>query len=141
MLQVQKEVRVRSEQARTIAESFAKSSLVNGDEAVINAARDTLMGVLSENGTEAGRLNATKGLLQLGQLMQQARLNEIRDRKVATDERKVEMLEKRERLAIKKLEAETEKVAKKVERGEVTVADINRIRERTFGLPPVQKAG
>src|SRR5260370_1373314 len=84
--QVQKEVLVRSEQARTVAESFAKSNLVNGDEAVINAARDTLMGVLAEDGSEAGRLNATKGLIKLGELMQKARTNEIRERKVSVDD-------------------------------------------------------
>jgi hypothetical protein len=82
---------LRSEQARAIAESFAKSNLVNGDDAVINAARDTLMGVLSEDGTESGRLNATKGLIKLGELMQKARTNSIRDRKVAVDEQTLQM--------------------------------------------------
>jgi len=89
--QVRKDVLVKSEQARAIAESFAKSQLVNGDEAVINAARDTLMGVLSEDGTEAGRLNATKGLIKLGELMQKARTNAIRDRKVAVDEQTLQL--------------------------------------------------
>ncbi len=89
--QVRKDVLVRSGQARAIAESFAKSNLVNGDEAVINAARDTLMGVLSEDGSEAGRLNATKGLIKLGELMQKAKTNSIRDRKVAVDEQALQM--------------------------------------------------
>ncbi len=89
--QVRTEVEVRSRQARVIAESFAKSSLVNGDEAVINAARDTLMGVLAEDGTEAGRLNATKGLIKLGDLMQKARTNAIRDRKVTVDEQNLQL--------------------------------------------------
>jgi hypothetical protein len=89
--QVQDDVRVRSEQARVIAESFAKSALVNGDEAVINAARDTLMGVLSEDGTSEGRLEATKGLIKLGELMQKARTNAIRDRKVSVDEQVLQL--------------------------------------------------
>jgi hypothetical protein len=135
--QVRKDVLVKSQQARAIAESFAKSQLVNGDEAVINAARDTLMGVLSEDGTEDGRMNATKGLIKLGTLMQKARTNAIRDRMAGTEERRIKLLEEREKVAIRKLETETQNVARKAAKGELTLADINRLRERTFGLPPL----
>jgi hypothetical protein len=135
--QVRKDVLVRSQQALKIAESFAKSQMVNGDEAVINAVRDTLMGVLSEDGTESGRLNATKGLIKLGELMQKAKTNEIRDRKVGTEERRIKLLEDREAATIKKMERETEAVARKIGKGELTLDDINRLRERTFGLPPL----
>jgi hypothetical protein len=89
--QVRADVQVRSNQARLIAESFAKSNLVNGDEAVINAARDTLMGVLSEDSSEDGRLNATKGLIKLGELMQKAKTNSIRERGVAIDEQNLQL--------------------------------------------------
>lgn len=135
--QVRKDVLVRSEQARTIAESFAKSNLVNGDDAVINAARDTLMGVLSEDGTEGGRLNATKGLIKLGELMQKARTNIIRDRKVGTEERRIKLLEQDAEQRRSKFEREMNAAEKKVTKGEaLTVADINKIRERVFGIGP-----
>jgi hypothetical protein len=135
--QVRKDVLVRSEQARAIAESFAKSKLVNGDEAVINAARDTLMGVLSEDGTESGRLNATKGLLKLGELMQKAKTNVIRDRQVGTEERRIKLLEQDAEQKRKKFEREMDAAEKKVTKGEaLTVADINKIRERVVGIGP-----
>jgi len=139
--QVRKDVMVRSEQARTIAESFAKSNLVNGDDAVINAARDTLMGVLSEDGTESGRLNATKGLIKLGELMQKARTNVIRDRKVGTEERRIKLLEQDAEQRRSKFEREMNAAEKKVTKGEaLTVADINKIRERVFGIGPAPVA-
>lgn len=109
--QVSKDVLVRSEQARVIAESFAKSQLVNGDEAVINAARDMLMGVLSEDSSEAGRLNATEGLIKLGNLMQKARTNDIRGRKVAVDEQTLQ-------LKLDEIKRRTEKLIAAVEGGE-----------------------
>jgi hypothetical protein len=139
--QVRKDVLVRSEQARLIAESFAKSNLVNGDDAVINAARDTLMGVLSEDGTEGGRLNATKGLIKLGELMQKARTNEIRDRKVGTEERRIKLLEEREAATRARMEKETAAAARKVSKGELTLDDINRLRRNAFGLPPLASDG
>jgi hypothetical protein len=118
-----------------------KSNLVNGDDAVINAARDTLMGVLSEDGTESGRLNATKGLIKLGELMQKAKTNVIRDRKVGTEERRIKLLEEREAATIRKMETETQAAAKKVSKGELTLDDINKLRRNAFGLPPLAADG
>jgi len=139
--QVRRDVLVRSQQALKIAESFAKSQLVNGDEAVINAARDTLMGVLAEDGSESGRLNATKGLIKLGELMQKAKTNEIRDRKVGTEERRIKLLEEREAATIRKMEQETQVAARKVSKGELTLEDINKLRRNAFGLPPLSADG
>jgi hypothetical protein len=121
--QVQREVLIRSEQARTIAESFAKSELVNGDEAVINAARDTLMGVLAEDGSEAGRLNATKGLIKLGELMQKAKTNSIRERKVSVDEQtlqlKLDEIKRRTEKLIGELEPKPGEAAQTISREDV----------------------
>lgn len=133
--QVHDEVMVKSEQARTIAESFAKSNLVNADEAVINAARDTLMGVLSEDGTAEGRMEATKGLIKLGELMQSAKTNAIRDRKVSTEERKIKLLEEREAIARIKLEAEAKNIERKRRTGSLKREDVERLVETVFGLP------
>lgn len=121
--QVQKDVLVRSEQARTIAESFAKSQLVNGDDAVINAARDTLMGVLGEDGSEAGRLNATKGLIKLGELMQKAKTNELRERKVSVEEQtlqiKLDQIKQKASALIENLEGQPGEGAKTMSREDV----------------------
>lgn len=138
--QVQKQVLESSAQAREIALAFVSSNVTGDREGVINAARDQIMGLIAEDGSRGGKLGAAKFLIELAEIMQADRANDIKERKVAADERKLKLLERREAVAIKKLESETEAVAKKAERGEVTVADINRIRERTFGLPPIQKA-
>jgi hypothetical protein len=108
--QVRDDVAVKSEQARAIAESFAKSQMVNGDEAVINAARDTLMGVLSEDGSAEGRMNATKGLIKLGELMQKARTNSLRERAVSIDETNLQ-------LKLDEIKRRTEKLMKAAEKG------------------------
>ncbi|HEY4358262.1 MAG TPA: hypothetical protein VGN16_21125 [Acidobacteriaceae bacterium] len=138
--QVRKEMQTRSAQAREIAEAFAKSAVNNEVEAVSNAIRDQLMVVMSEDGSVAGRMRAAKALLGLAEVMQSARANDIKERKVAVDERKIVQLEKDAEQRRNKMDAEAEKLSKKAKKGEVTVADIDRLRERVFGLPPKPKA-
>lgn len=80
--QVQANVLHRAAQAREIATAFAKAVVKKDDEAVINAARDTLMGVLSEDGSVGGRQNAAKGLIKLAEVMQKAKTVRLNERKV-----------------------------------------------------------
>jgi hypothetical protein len=134
--QVTEETMSRSAQAREIAEAFAKSVVAGGDEAVLNAARDQLMAILAEDSTPKGRLNATKGLIALAEIMQGRRANDIKERKVATDERKIKLLEERERQARERVDQATQSAAKKGT-GQFSIEDINLLRERTFGLPPL----
>lgn len=136
--QVIAETMARSAQARELAAGFVKSIVPGSDEGVLNAARDQLMLLLAEKSTPESRLKAAKGLIVLAEVMQEARLNTIKERQVAVDERKLKTLEERERLMRVKLEAETQKAAKKVASGQFTLDDINLIRERTFGLPPLK---
>jgi hypothetical protein len=107
---------------------------------VINAARDTLMGVLSEDGTAEGRMEATKGLIKLGELMQSAKTNAIRDRKVSTEERKIKLLEEREAIARGKLEAEAKNIERKRRTGSLKREDVERLVETVFGISPKLKA-
>ncbi|QHN04415.1 DUF3486 family protein [Granulicella sp. WH15] len=137
--QVQRDVVARSEQARKIAEAFATSVVKDGDQAVLNAARDTFMSVLSENGSVKGRENAAKALIVLGEVMQRARANDIRERRVAVDERKMAQMEKDAELRRKRMDEETARASKKAAKGVVTQEDIDRLRERVFGLPPLAK--
>ena len=88
--QVQADVRSRSIAAREIAAVFAKSAVSNDKDAVINAARDTLMGVLSEDGSADGRQNTAKHLIKLGELMNKVTANEIRERAVAVAEQELQ---------------------------------------------------
>lgn len=135
--QVMDDVQIRSAQARELAAAFAKSVVDGDDAAVLNAARDQLMSLLAEDSTPKARINATKGLIALAEMMQERRLNDIKERKVAVDERRLVQLEKDAELKRKRMETETERAASKLKKGELTISDINRLRERVFGLPPV----
>ena len=135
--QVMAETLARSAQARELAAAFAKSVVDGEDTAVLNAARDQLMSLLAEDASPKARINATKGLIALAEMMQERRLNDIKERKVAVDERRLVQLERDAEAKRKRLEAETDRAATKLKKGELTINDINRLRERVFGLPPV----
>lgn len=135
--QAGREVLARSAQARELAQAFAAAGIAGADEAVLNAARDVIFTMLQQQ-DDKGRTNAAKALLALGEVMQVARANTIKERKVAVDEKKLKALEAREEITRRKLDREITEAEKKIKGGgEVTVDDLNRIRERTFGLPPV----
>lgn len=135
--QVKREVLDRSAQARQIAEAFAKSVVKNGDAAVVNAARDTFMSVLAEDGSAKGRSNAAKALIVLAEVMNRARANDIKERKVKVDERKMAQMEKDAEIRRKRFQKEMDEAEKKVTRGEaLTPEDINKIRQRVFGMGP-----
>jgi hypothetical protein len=134
--QVMAETMRMAAQAREIAAAFAKSAVANGDEAVTNAARDMIMSILARSSAEADRMKAAKELLNLGFLMQTKRANTIKERKVAADERRIKLLEEREQRTREAVDAQTRQAAKKGT-GQFSLADINLLRERTFGLPPL----
>jgi hypothetical protein len=137
--QVRRDVEQRSVVARQLAESFAKSVVDGGNEAVTNAARDQLMSLLAEDLTPKGRTNAAKGLIALAEILQSARANDIKERKVDVDARKMKLLEEREKRAREAVDAATQHAAKKGT-GQFSIDDINLLRERTFGLPPLAVA-
>ncbi len=136
--QVQAEVMARSEQARVIARAFAKSVVAKSDEAVINAARDQIMSVLSEDASPKGRMSAAKALIGLAEVMQGARGNKIKERKATVDERRIRMAEEKEKLARQRMEAATTQAAKKIKDGKFGIDDINALREKVFGMPPLE---
>lgn len=135
--QVMEETMARSAQAREIAKAFAESVVAGSDEAVLYAARDQIMGILTEDATPKGRMSAAKGLIALADVMNETRLNTIKERKVAVDERRLVQLEKDAELKRRKFTKEMDAAEKKITRGEaLTADDINRIRERVFGIGP-----
>jgi len=140
--QVKKSVMERSSQAREVAEAFANSVVEGGSEAVVNAARDTIMTVLAEDNSAGGRSKAARALVGLAEVMQTARANDIKERKVAVEERKLtavlDEIARKQRV----MDEETARMSKKATKGEIRPEDIDRLRERVFGLPPTaQKAG
>ena len=89
--QVAAETLQKSAQAREIAEAFAGSIVEKGNDAVIFAARDTIMGMLAEDSTALGRAKAAAGLIALAEVMQSARANDIKERRVALGERALQI--------------------------------------------------
>ena len=91
---------------------------------------------------DGGRSLIVKNLLAMAKVMNGAKANAIKERSVTIEERKVVLMNKAMELKRKQLEQETEGTAKKLNKGRVvTIEDINRIRERAFGLPPVTEGG
>ena len=134
--QVMAETMGRSAQARELAAAFAGSVLKGGDQAVLNAARDQFMSILAEDTTPKGRAFAAKGLIALSEQMQASRTNDIRERKVDVDVRKIKLLEAREQIARDRVDQATQQAAKRGT-GQFSIEDLNLLRERTFGLPPL----
>ena len=139
--QVSANVEKLATQAREISQVFAKAALKGDKETVQSAARDILLGILAEDSSADGKAAIAGKLVQLGKLMQLGELNKLRERKVAVDERKMAQLEKDAEVRRNKLEAETQTAAKKASKGEIGLADINRIRQRVMGLPPIDEHG
>lgn len=135
--QVYRETMARAAQAREIAAAFAKSIVADDDAAVLNAARDMIMSVLTDDATPKGRMKTAGALIALAEMMQERRLNDIKERKVAVDERRLVQLEKDAELKRRKFTKEMDAAEKKITRGQaLTADDINRIRERVFGIGP-----
>ncbi len=108
--QVMAETMARSAQAREIAAAFAKSTVEGADEAVLNAARDQIMSMLTEDGSSGGRMQAAKALINLGLLVQKTRTNEIRERLATVDEKALQM-------KLDEVKRRTERLLKTVEAG------------------------
>jgi hypothetical protein len=135
--QVKREVMADQVRAREIAALFAGKDFKGLPDAVRNAIGDQLFSMMQAADAKS-RLNVTKGLLALGDLLNEQRKTEIRERVAQSETKRVDLLVREFEMRKKKFEDETDKAARKLARGRaVTTDDINRIRERTFGLPPV----
>ena len=91
ILRVRKQAMEGSESARKIAESFAANGIDGANEAVLNAARDTFLSILTEDSTSGGRMNVGKALTGLAEVMQKVRSNDIKERKVAVEEQVLQL--------------------------------------------------
>ena len=135
--QVKREVLADQVRAREIAGLFAGKELKDLPDTVRTAISDQLFGMM-QNSDEKSRHRAVAGLLALGELMAQQRKLEIADKKVQAETKRVSLLERDFEIRKRKFDEETDKAARKAQRGKaITTDDINRIRERTFGLPPI----
>jgi hypothetical protein len=137
--QVKKEVLANQVRAREIAAIFAGKEMKDLPEAVRSALGDQIFGMM-QNADEKSRHKAIAGLLGLGVLLNEQRKVQLKEKQVETEGRRVKLLERDFDIRKRKFEEETDKAARKLGKGKaITTDDINRIRERTFGLPPVER--
>lgn len=138
--QVQANVERMALQAREISAVFANAVKSDDKDSVIAATKDILLGILAEDGSVGGRAAVAEGLTELASVMERGVTNKLRERVVAIAERKVQALEKREKAAQAKLEAESQQLKKKATKGAITAEDVDRLYERVFGQRPKPKA-
>ena len=138
--QVRRQILAEAETSRAFAEKFTGAGIEGANAAVINALRDEVF-ALASSMDSISRAQYMTALNDLTLAMTRIQRVEMQKRKVEVEERRVTQLEKDSALKRKRLESETESAAKKLSKGELTLDDINRLRERTFGLPPLVADG
>ena len=132
--QVKKEVRDDQVKARELAGLFADKEFKNLPEVVRTALGDKIFAVLKSSDDKS----QIKNLMDFGWLLTQYKRLDIQEKKVEAETTRVSILEREFEMRKKKFDQETDKAARKAARGKaITTDDINRIRERTFGLPPI----
>lgn len=133
--QVRSQVLKESERARSWAREFASKSLPDANAAVINALRDQVFEMMRSVGRN-DQATFVKGLQNLTLAMSRMQRVELQAKRVEVDQRKIRLLEDREALTRKKLEAEADKAVKKLEKGKLTKQDLAALVQRTFGIAP-----
>lgn len=135
--QVQREVMEQAERARVLAAAFAATGFKDLPEAAVNALSSQVFAI-TEAGTPAAR---EKGLSNLVFLLSGMIKAQAAQKRVELEREKIELAKKRFDELREKADKATNDAAKKLGNGRgLTIDDINRIRERTFGLPPVQRS-
>ncbi len=137
--QVKREVMAQSVKSREFAAAFAKSDFRKLPEAVKNALGDQVF-ALMQHVDEKNQARFRKELLNLGMLLAENRKLDIQERRASAEVKRITILEQEFEMRKKKFDKETSDAARKLGKGKaITEEDINRIRERTFGLPPIQR--
>lgn len=136
--QVRRQVIAESEKARAFAESFAGRKMAGSNAAVMNAMRDQVFALMRNVGA-SDRDKFLDGLNMLSLTMARLQRVDLQAKRVKVDQRRIKLLEERERQARERVDAATQQAAKKGT-GQFSLDDINRLREVTFGLPPLPVA-
>jgi hypothetical protein len=114
-----------------IADKFATAGYEKLDESVKNALADVVF-AHAKDSDDPQKFHAA--LADLALALTRFRRIEIAKDRVALERKKLDEITRR-------AEKETNDAAKKISKGgKLTIDDINRLRERTFGLPPVQRS-
>ena len=133
--QVRAQVLAESAKAREWAAAFASKNLPDSNAAVMNAMRDQVFGMM-EGVAPGERDRFLDGLNTLSLTMSRLQRVDLQARRVEVDLRRVALLEEREKQVREQIDQATQQAVKKGT-GQFSLEDINLLRERTFGLPPL----
>ena len=133
--QVRAQVLAESEKARQWAAIFAGKDLPESNAAVMNAMRDQVFNLMQSVGPH-DQAKFLEGLNLLSLTMSRLQRVDLQAKRVDVDQRKMKLLEDREKAARERVDEATQTAAKKGS-GQFSIEDINLLRERTFGLPPL----
>jgi len=130
--QVNREMMEKAGRARELAGAFASRGFKDLPDAVRNALGDLVFSLM-ESGSSADQGRLRKELMELGWLLNDYKKTEIKQGVLAVQKKRVDLLERN-------FDKATNEAAGKLEKGRaLTIDDINKIRERTFGLPPIER--
>ena len=128
--QVLRDEQKRAAAAHAAADKVAARGFKNLTASVKHALGEAVFEVMNAREDPEKIVAALTGL---GHLLAKLDRNEIASRRVR-------LLEEEAERKKKQFERETNDAARKLEKGRsLTIDDINRIRERTFGLPPIER--
>lgn len=133
--QVIRENLERAQKAREAAAIWAGRDFKDLPAATRNALGDQIF-ALMQSADKQDQQQFRKELMVMMDLLNESRKLDIKERQQTTNEKALELkLQQMKR----QVDKETSDAAKKLGKGKaITTDDINRIRERTFGLPPIQ---
>jgi hypothetical protein len=127
--QVKREVMAQAERAREIAAAFAGKGFKDLPEAAVNALSSQVFTLMESKGGAALESSLINLALVISKLIT-----------AQAKQKQVELAEVKFRELKLNAEKATNDAAKKLGKGkQITLEDINRLRERTFGLPPVER--
>ena len=134
VLQARNEVMEDGDAAQKFVEKLGDLQIPGMNDAVMNQMARTVFDMIS--GVSAGNKAQMVGALSEASLvLSRLQRVQIQQKKVEGEARKIVLLEAREKLAMQKLEAETERLAKKIQSGQpITADDLAEARKKTFGF-------
>jgi hypothetical protein len=134
--QVQREVMAQAERAREIAAAFAAKGFQNLPEAALNALSAEVFAVMEAKGGPERESSLGNLVIVLSKLM----AAQAKQQSVELEKKKVELAEKKFKQLKAAAQRATDEAARKLRKGrEITLDDINDIRQRTFGLPAIEQ--
>ena len=132
--QAREEVLQDGDTAQQFIEKLGELKIEGMNDAVMHAMTREVFGLIQSTAT-GDRVALVKALNNTSLVLMRLQRVQLQQQKVQAEERKITLLEQREKLAIQKLENETERLAKKANSGQpITAEDLAEVRKKTFGF-------